>query len=413
MTGRVASSVQRKCNDRHLRKGLDMAINKRRDASGKVIGYTVVVAVPDPVSGKKSRRSIGTYLRRRDADDAERKAKIDIRNGVFQLEAPAPAMTVEDAIGAWFAAKRQTITSNSAAGYEAAIRLHLVPAFGDTPVTDLSHADIQSAVDRWQQAGMGSTLINRCLLILRGAMARQVRAGMIASNPVADIEKPGKRRKPFAVWSDQDLARFLEVAERDRWAPVWYLAAVEGLRRGEILGLAWSDIDWSDGSTEAVAHVRRTLVPDLSAGGKALLQDRAKTRSGERAIALTRPTVAVLRSHRDRQRFDREKAGDHWAAGDLICTTSVGTAINPSSIKRNLADLIERAGVPPLTTHGLRHQAITTMIRNGVSPVVVAAKVGHRSASLTTDVYSHLVLSDQSAANGAIEAALQRARGTA
>ena len=387
-----------------------MAVSKRKDRAGRHIGYQVTVQVPDPRTGKKRRVVVATYRRRKEADAAERSAKIKIDAGTFSLDPPAQPLTVGDAVAAWFAAKRQNVTSNTAAGYETALRLHVLPAFGGLPVTELTQGAVQAQVDRWQQAGMGATLVNRCLLILRGAMARQVRAGVISPNPVSDIEKVGKRRRRFAVWDDAQLARFLAAAEVDRWAPVWFLATVEGMRRGEICGLMWSDLEWSADGTSAIAHIRRSLVPDLANGGKAMFQDRAKTRSGERAVQLTSATIATLRAHRDRQRFERERLGHGWAAGDLVMTTSAGTPLHPNNLQRDLAALVARADLPPLTMHQLRHQAVTVMLRNGVSPVIVAAKVGHASISVTNDVYGHLVVADQASANRAIEQAIARGR---
>ncbi len=408
-----------------------MAVSKRykvvRDADGnpvlgrdgtprkRVVGYQVAVSVRDPTSGIVVRKVVGSWTRRGDADRAEREAKIRVQNGTFELEPTTPVkpVTVADALAIWFDTKRGSITANSATGYESAIRLHLVPAFGDRDVTTLTHDDVQRQVNTWRDAGMGPRLLHRVHVILRAALARQVMNGRIPYNPADNIEKPSARtRKRFTIWSDAEIDRFVTAAEVDRLAPFWFLTLLEALRRGEALGLRWADLIWSADETACVAVVTQTVVPDLANGGAALIQSRAKTDGSRRSVQLTEPTIRVLKAHETQQKFERralETRGHVWGDHDLICTTSIGTPITPSSIKRDLGALIGRAGLPDTTTHGLRHMAATVMVKAGVSPALVAAKLGHRDIS-TTARYTHLVVGDQAAANAAIEAAVNRGR---
>ena len=248
-------------------------------------------------------------------------------------------------------------------------------------------------------------------MILRVSLARQVKNGTIPHNPAEGIEKPSARtRKAFTIWSDAEIDRFLAEAERDRMAPFWFLTLAEGMRRGEALGLRWSDLRWNADESACVATITQTVVPDLAGGGAALIQPRAKTAGSQRSIMLTESTIAVLKAHRDRQRFERQALAEAWGNHNLICTTSIGTPITPSTVKRNRNALIDRAGVPLLTTHGLRHVAATVMLRNGISPALVASRLGHRNISTTVDRYGHLVVSDQREAAKAMEAAIARGR---
>jgi len=388
-----------------------LAINRRTGNDGKVIGYTVQVSVPNPAGGRGRRYTLGTFRTHKQAKAAERKAMDAIEAGTFDPNPPAPPKTTSmaDAVGVWFATKRATIQPNSATGYESAIRLHVLPALGHVDVTALTHDDVQRQANAWRDAGMGARLIHRCVMILRAALARQLKNGTIPHNPADGIEKPSARgRKLFTVWSGAQIDAFLIEATRDeRLAAFWYLTFAEGMRRGEALGLRWSDLVWSADESACTAVITQTNVPDLANGGAALIQPRAKTRSSQRSVLLTTSTVAVLRAHRDRQRFQRTSLADVWGGHDLICTTSIGTPITPSTVKRDLAALIARADVPPLTTHGLRHMAATIMLRAGVSPALVALKLGHADFGTTVDRYGHLVVMDQAAANAALEAAVR------
>ncbi len=129
-------------------------------------------------------------------------------------------------------------------------------------------------------------------------------------------------------------------------------------------------------------------------------------------MLLTSETLRVLKVHRDRQRIERQSLGeDAWSAGDAIVTTTAGTIPNPTTVKTRLRQLLAVAAVPDVTTYELRHMAATRMLRAGVSPALVAQKLGHRDISTTTGTYGHLIAEDQGAANLAIEQAIQRARG--
>jgi integrase len=152
------------------------------------------------------------------------------------------------------------------------------------------------------------------------------------------------------------------------------------------------------------------VIPDQSNGGKALVQDRTKTDSGERAVLLSAPTVAALKRHRDRQKFQRESVGDAWGDHDLVVTTALGEPVNPSNVKRNRARIMAKAGVQATTTHGLRHMAATLMLQAGTSPALVASKIGHKDISQTVNTYGHIKAEDQRSANAAVEAYLARAK---
>lgn len=363
---------------------------------------------------------VGTFRTEREAKKAEREARNQIDRGTFepkvrgrvQAEPETPRVpTVADTLAVWLDTKRNTLQPNTVTIYESAIRLHIDPALGDRDIRTLTHDDVQRQVNAWRNKGMGARLLGRCVVLLKTALDRQVRNGVIPHNPATGVEKPSaKTRKPTAIWDSAQIDAFLTVAIADeRYAPFWALTLLEGMRRGEALGVRWRDLHWSADESECIATINQTVVADLTKGGAALVQDRAKTKSSKRSVQLTPTTVAILKAHRDRQRFERQRLADVWADHDLIVSTGIGTPVTPSTIKRNLNALIKAASVPGVTTHGLRHQAATIMLRGGVSPALVAQKLGHTDISTTVDLYGHLTVSDQAAANAAIEAAIKRA----
>lgn len=408
-----------------------MAIAKRyrivRDALGepildkvgkpkrRVIGYTVVAVVPNPAGGRGTRHTVGTFRLKDDADNAERKAKDQIQAGTFQPRAteppePVAVLTVAGLVDSWFEGHKTKVQPNTANQYESVIRLHLLPALGALPVADLTRATIKQQLRTWEAAGLGAQLQSQALTMLKSALADAVDDEVIPLNVAVGIDRPSTKKKiKIPRWKPQQLAAFLAEAEHDQLFPFWYFTVLEGMRRGEALGLRWSDLEWPEDETGATAEITQTLIPDLDNGGKARIQQRAKTDESERKILFSAPTVAALKRHRDRQAFQRQKFADVWGDHDLIVTTEIGDAVNPSMVKTNRVRLMAKAGVPPTTTHGLRHLAITTMLSAGTSPALVSSKVGHKSSAFTTDRYGHIKGEDQGPANAALEAFLARA----
>ena len=413
-------------------EGRQMAISKRTvpimDKDGKpvkdkdgtdkkrTVGYTVTVSAPNPTGrGRGTRHTIGTYRLKDDAEAAERAAKGEIQRGSFQPAPPEPAApakvwTVADVVAGWLAGRKATVSANTHSQYESAYRLHVRDALGDRDITTLSRADVKAALRTWQEAGMGAQLQNRAMLVLRCALDESVDDGILAANPAAGIKLPSPRsRRDIPHWRPEHLRAFLGAGERDQLGVFWAFAALEGLRRAEALGLRWSDLHWSPDETGCRATIVQTVVPNSAHGGAPLVQPKPKTRGSQRTVTLTAPTVAALKRHRDRQAFQRRDRGDVWPDGlDLIVTNELGDVVRPDAVRRHRLAVIAASGVPDPGTHGLRHLAATAMLRAGVSPAIVAAKIGHADIGLTVGTYGHLLPSDQSTANDALEAFFAR-----
>lgn len=423
--------MQRPCSAAgalHRGVGIRMAITKRY-AKGdtertKPIGYQVSVSRINPVTGKQQRRIVGTYTRWKAAKAKEGEALRDVENGVFEWEPkasePAPTIpTVRNACETWIRIKSLDVTPNHLASYEGSLKNHVGPAWGDMLVTELTHDAIQNVVLDWsteiedERKAKHPQTIARALNLLQGALDRQMRSGVIAANPVAGIRKPSvtKGKKDVPQWTADQVAAFFEVARAHDWAPAFWLGELEGLRRAEILGLRWQDIRGLDQDGPVVASIAQTVVADQRNGGRALIQPKAKTRSSERAILLTGPTVEALKRHRDTQRFTRKSAGDAWQDHDLVICNEIGEPIRPAWFTIQTKRMVKEAGLPELTPHALRHHALTRLLREGVSPALAAQKAGHSDVGLVYRTYGHLIQSDQSAANAAIEKSLDRAAG--
>jgi len=175
----------------------------------------------------------------------------------------------------------------------------------------------------------------------------------------------------------------LAAAEGDEQEALWRLALLTGMRRGEILGLCWADVDLERGSLA----VRRTLIREE--GGK-WAYGTPKTAKGRRQIALPPSGVDSLRRHRVRQLEHRLALGEIYQENDIVFANGIGEPLHPNTLTWRYKRLIAHAGVQAIRFHDLRHTSASLMLQNGEHPKVVQERLGHANIAITLDLYSHL-----------------------
>jgi integrase len=163
------------------------------------------------------------------------------------------------------------------------------------------------------------------------------------------------------------------------------------LRESELLALRWSDLDWGRKYLKVERQLQR---PD----GNGVTFTSTKTTYGRRSIALGERTIGVLRSHYERQQHERIAAGEAWVEHDLIFTTSNGTPLHQRNLLRAFKSLLKEAGLPPIRFHDLRHTAASLMLNHDVPVIIVSRRLGHARASITMDIYAHLLPGKQAEA---------------
>lgn len=189
------------------------------------------------------------------------------------------------------------------------------------------------------------------------------------------------------------MRRFLEHAEDDSLSLLWFLLVETGMRRGEALGLHWSSVDWS---TPAVT-INHTAVQNKVKGEAAMrIQPHGKTRSARRTILISDDLLQLFRDWRKKD-----------TTSILVFPNASGNPLTDTWVRKRLRDLAERAGVPQITIHELRHTAATRMMRAGVPMVVAQQRMGHTSAELLQHVYQHADAEAQRAAVDALSALSQ------
>lgn len=364
-------------------------------ATGRKVAYLVrVEGRRDPLTGKRRQ-----FSRQVPTVKEARRLEADWTGEVARGTALDPSKTtVAELMDAWLTTKQGEVSPNSWRDYEVVIRLHLKPALGDIPVQRLTAASVQAQYAAWREAGRSPRMVRGCHMRLSQALKQAVRHGIVSTNVCDSVSPPRLPTIKTVVWNREEASRFLDAASDDSLHPLWHLLVLEGLRRGEGLGLRWRDVDLDRGT----ASIVQTVAPDKSNRGVAIIQRSVKTRASSRSVRLTSRTVAALREHRKIQ-AERRLAASEWQDHDLIVSTSKGTPINPNNVSRSFAALIRDTGLPRIRVHDLRHSSATLLLLAGVPAKVVSERLGHATVGITLDLYSHVLPDMQDSAADAMD----------
>lgn len=278
--------------------------------------------------------------------------------------------------------------------YAGELRRHVLPSLGSVPLQNLKVAHLNrlyttllTSGRKDGTGGLSARTVRYVHTILRKALSDAERWGLLQRNP-ADLADPPRRdterqRRIMQTWSAEELARFLDHARDDRLYAAWHLASTTGMRRGEVLGLRWSDVDFASSSLA----IRQAYV---SVNGRPRFSE-PKTAKSRRGVELDRQTLQTLRDWQAVQDRDRREWGVAWEEYGLVFSRENGTPILPDGFTRSFRRLAASASVPLIRLHDLRHTSATLWLQAGVNPKIVSERLGHHSTAFTLDVYSHVV----------------------
>ena len=306
---------------------------------------------------------------------------------------------LDEFLSLWLKTIEGSIRPSTYVSYEGIARRHLVPMLGRTTLERLSIHDIAALMARKRTEGLSPRTVQYVLFILRNALNKAVRWGITSRNVAALVDAPRVSHRDVSVLSPEDALRFVRAARDDHLEALWVLAISTGLRRGELLGLTWNDVDLNRRQLRVTKALQRVT-------GKGLVLVETKTRRARRSIVLPVGVVKALRRQRDRQAEDRRLAGSSWKETEFVLNSSDGTALDPDNVGRSFARLLDRAALPPMRFHDLRHSCASLLLAQHVPPRVVMETLGHSRISVTLDTYTHVMPALQRDAADAMDRAL-------
>jgi len=361
---------------------------------GENQGWQITVWTGKKPDGKPIRHYETIRGSKADAQRRLRELLTSMDKGVY---APPTRYTVEEILYQWLEGYcRTNCQQRTQDGYESVARRHLVPTLGHVPLKDLQPRTIQSCY-----GAMCETLSNRTVLhvhrVLSQALKWAVRQGYLGRNPADLVDPPSPRSRTMCTLSAFEVGILLEDAQDNYYYPVIYTAVSTGLRRNELLGLRWRDID--------LDFLSISVSQTLYKGRGRVEFKEPKTKYSRRRVAMTPKLALFLREYKAERESLSLHLGKLLSLDDLVFTNEKSKPIDPSTLTHNFGRIVKHAGLSA-RFHDLRHTYASLMLAAGVHPKIVSEALGHSTVAITLDIYSHVTPGLQEAAAKQLDSVL-------
>ncbi|WP_046779775.1 tyrosine-type recombinase/integrase [Streptomyces yangpuensis] len=375
-------------------------IYQRKDGRWEAAGYVLAA------DGTRKRVRVYGTTRKNAADKLTDK----IANSNRGLPVATADSTLGDYLTYWLnSVAVHRLRENTHTRYATCIRLHLIPGLGTKKIARLTARDVRTFLDRLRTTcqcctqGLDAERKRCCAIgeccqkrlspltvtyvhsVLKSSLEHAVREDELPRNVARNVKTATLRPKRFRPLTAAEARQFLDAARADRLHALYELALRTGLRKGELLGLHWEDLDPIAGTVT----IRRSLQRTRTGG---LTHLPTKTRASERRIALPTECVNSLKKHQEQQEREREEAGASWKGMGLVFSTPTGRPLDPANLTRRFGDFLDRVQLRRIRFHDLRHSTATLLLEQGVDLVVIKELLGHAHIGVTAGVYAHVRL---------------------
>ncbi|MGY1454772.1 tyrosine-type recombinase/integrase [Streptomyces sp. SS8] len=403
---------------RKTRANGDGTVYQRKDGRWEAAGYVLA-----PGNTRKRVRVYGTTR-------TEALTKLTEKIAVSNRGLPVPS--AQGTVGAYLTYWLENVAvhhlrENTHTRYTACVDRYLIPGLGKKKLARLTARDVRTwlnqlrttcqccargidtrrdqprccAVGQCCRKLLSPLTLTYIHSVLKSALEHGVREEEIPRNVARNVRTGTPRPRRFEPLTADEARQLLTAAQGHRLHALFELALHTGLRKGELLGLRWEDLDLDAGT----AAIRRTL-QRTGTGGLTTLP--TKTRAAERRIALPARCVRSLNLHREQQQREREAAGAAWQHSGYVFTTAQGRPIDPTNLSRAFTTLLCQGGLRRIRFHDLRHSTATLLLEQGVELVVIKELLGHAHIGVTATVYAHVRLRLQRDALTALGNSLDR-----
>ncbi len=316
-----------------------------------------------------------------------REIRIQVDNG---LTDKGTEMRLEDYLVGWLGTIASSRSRTTISHYRWVATKRLVPSLGKLFLSDLKSETVQRCYDSLIASGLSRHAVHCAHKVLRISLNHAVKLGYIGRNPCNGTAPPKPIEREMKFLDETQVRVLLRTALglNDRLFPLYYLAIHTGLRLSELMGIKWEDIDFE----------RRTLQVNrqvLHTKGGGFVFTEPKSTSGKRSVIVGEKALAVLADQREMINAFRRQANGSWKELNLVFPSNAGTPLTPSNIRRAFRKVLKASSVPKIRFHDLRHTAASLMLNHGVPVLIASRRLGHSKASITMDVYGHLMPNKQ------------------
>ena len=363
--------------------------------------YELTIDLGKDSNGRRQRKFVNVKGTRKEADRKLRDILASLDKG---LPVDAGKVSLSEMLQRWM---RDYVVPNTRARtaerYESDIRLHIEPSLGHIQLSRLSPADIQAMEARLLEGGKSARSVQHIHAVLRESLKHALRWGLVFRNPAEAVDPPRPSRPEIQPPSANAVWDLLEAAKETPYHGALVFLAFTGCRRGEALGLRWTDIDLENGNAAIVQSLQRVK-------GKGLVFQAPKSTKSRRAISLDSDTIDMLREHRGKQLLRQVELYGAYSDQGLVFPGSLGGPIDPSVLTRTFEKLVRRIGLTATRLHDLRHFHATLLLQQRTNSKVVQERLGHSSFAITMDTYSYVTPGLQKQAAQDFALAMEKAK---
>jgi len=378
---------------------------QKRQAKGC---WTVVLDLPrDPITGKRRQKSLTIKGTKKDAKRHLRELLHQLDTGGFVEPINS---TLAEYLEQWL---RDYAAINTAPRtyerYAEFVRHHLTPGLGSITLVNLQPHHIQAYYSnalltgrRDGKGGLSARTVHHIHRVLFEAIKYGVKHNMIGRNVAEAVDPPRPTFREMTTADADGVNRLLQAVQDSYYHPLLFTAIYTGLRRSELLGLRWKNVDLDMATlsvTDTLHHMK---------DGRFIIR-QPKSRHSRRNIALSPALAILLREHKAKQAEIKDSLGLELQDNDLLFSNPDGSPLRPNSISHGFRKIAARVGLPDLRFHDLRHTHATLLLKQGVHPKIVSERLGHSSIAITLDTYSHVMPGLQEEAVKRFDQGLQQA----
>jgi integrase len=337
--------------------------------------------------------------------DAQKALTAEVKRLNDGTYTPPNKLTLGEWFDEWLEALATTRRESTVATYRCLATTHIVPKLGSVRLQKLTAGQLDRLYRDLLAKPLSTRSVRLVHAVVHTALKEAVKKGRLVVNP-ADAASPPKATRDAETgphwWTAEQLGMVLDAVADGPLGPLWTALGGTGMRRGEAIGLKWSDVDLET----MYISVQRSLG---TVDGKVVISE-PKTRHGRRRIAIDDDVIDALRDQAKRQLADADDAGNKYDASDgWVFTGPLGEPLNPDRVSRAFDAAVRDVPVPRISLHGLRHTHASILLLAGVHPKVVQERLGHASIAITLDLYSHITEGMDAAAAQTAAALIPRA----
>jgi integrase len=346
--------------------------------------YFVVDVGKDPVTGKRKQKKKRGFKTKKEAEIALNQFINEFVKGNY-IE--PTTLTLETFATEWFIERKLQVASNTLKNNWILYKYHIKPFLGHLKLQDINLIIIQRYINNLaENSTLTSSSIKKVITLLKVMLQKAVQLKILKENPVIGVTLPKEQKKEMNVWNLEQVNYFLNHSKRNRYYTAYLLAILTGMRKGEILGLRWKDVDLENG----IIYVRQIL--DTS--GKQF-KAGAKTSAGVRTIHIPKILIEQLKKEQKKILKYKQKYSSEFNDNDLVICTRYGNPIDPPTLSKRFKEHTKKLGLPIIRFHDLRHTHATMLIQQNVNAKVISERLGHSSIHITLNQYSHVLPSMQ------------------